>query len=318
MTSIEWTWRPGTKGESWNPIRARNKATGGVGHYCAKVSAGCENCYAERLQPRFNNPVRYAAQDRAKVDIYLDETVLLKPLRWRSPRTIFVCSMSDLFGVWVPDEWLDRIFAVMALCPQHTFQVLTKRPERMRNYLAAWPMNDEPDRITGIACDIAHEFGHGWQGNAGICERPLPNVWAGTSIEDQATADERIPHLLETPAAVRFVSAEPLLGPVDFTALDTGSGWIDVLQSYIRYPIIPEGHFQSEPIDWPSLDWVIAGSESGRNARTCDLAWIRSMRDQCAAARVAFFWKQHAERGRKISMPDLDGRKWTDFPQTTA
>src|SRR3990167_1499279 len=124
-TGIEWT------DATWNPIRARNKDTDGVGHFCEHVSEGCRNCYAERMQPRFGNPIRYAAQDREKVELFLDEEVLTAPLRWRKPRMIFVCSMTDLFADFVPDDWIDRVFDVM-LQTDHKYQVLTKRAERMR------------------------------------------------------------------------------------------------------------------------------------------------------------------------------------------
>jgi len=262
-TKIEWARNPdGSAGETWNPIRARNKVTGGVGHFCVRVSDGCKRCYAARMQRRFNNPIRYAAQDRKLVDIFLDEKVLMRPLRWRQPRTIFPCSMTDLFGEWVPDEWIDRIFAVMALSPQHTFQVLTKRPERMRAYMTARSQgNAEAVRVMLTAF---HARAGKW------CKSivwPLPNVWLGVSVEDQATADARIPLLLATPAAVRFVSYEPALGPV---LLDPA--WI-----------VPFG---------PTLDWVIYGGESGPGARPMHPDWARSARDQCADAGVAFFFKQ--------------------------
>src|SRR5687768_10794037 len=115
-TKIEWTRNSdGSAGKSWNPIRARNLETGGVGHYCEKVSPGCANCYAARMQPRFKNKIRYNAADRDKVELFLDGDVLREPLRWRKPQNVFVCSMTDLFGYFVPDEWIDRIFAVMSL-----------------------------------------------------------------------------------------------------------------------------------------------------------------------------------------------------------
>jgi len=268
-SKIEWT------DATFNPIRARNKATGGVGHFCEHVSEGCRNCYAERLQKRFNNPIRYAAQDRKLVDIFLDETVLRQPLAWRKPRMIFVCSMTDLFGEWVPDEWIDRVCAVMALCPQHTFQVLTKRPERMREWYAREPQ----DLINAQAGTLMH-----WD-DMPDAEWPLPNVWLGVSVEDQATADARIPLLLATPAAVRFVSYEPALGPVDFCHHAQPEGVvIDWLRGF-------DGGWP--PI--PGLDWVIVGGESGPGARPMHPKWARSARDQCAAAGVPFFFKQWGE-----------------------
>lgn len=133
MTSIEWTQMPGFKGETWNPIRRK---VGGefAGHFCVKVDAGCKNCYAERTQPRFGHPIRYGAQELDNgVELYLCEKTLKQPLSWRDPRMVFVCSMTDLYGDWVPDEWLAKIYAVMALAPRHIFQVLTKRSARMRD-----------------------------------------------------------------------------------------------------------------------------------------------------------------------------------------
>ena len=196
-SKIEWT------DATWNPIRARNIATGGVGHFCVHVSDGCKNCYAERLQPRFKNPVEFRAQDRDKVEIFLDEKVLTQPLRWKKPRRIFVCSMTDLFGDWVADEWLDMIFAAMALADQHTFQVLTKRPDRMRDYLTRQgPML--PDncqaRVARAATAIAAVRGENvdhpcW--DVWLDLWPLHHIWLGTSIEDQATADQRVPILLD-------------------------------------------------------------------------------------------------------------------------
>jgi len=265
MTTIEWTHRPGTKGETWNPIRARNRATGGVGHYCAHVSEGCRNCYAEAMQGwRFDNPIRFAVQDKAKVDIFLDEKVLAQPLRWRRPRTIFVCSMTDLYGPWVPDEWIDKIKAIEALCPQHTFIELTKRPERMRKYHAS------PDRWLLVE-DVAEQLGFSpreldafdWLAN----QKFLPNVWEGTSVEDHDTAQARIRELQKVPAAVRWISFEPMLGPIDCTFLD-------------------------RPAFWKGIHWAVAGGESGRGARPMHPAWLRWVRERCIAHGIPFFFKQ--------------------------
>jgi len=233
-SKIEWTTN------TWNPIRAVNRETGGRGHFCEHVSEGCRHCYAERMQPRFNNPVRFAAQDRDKVDLVLDDDVLTKPLRWRKPRRVFVCSMTDLFLDHHPDAWLDRVFAVMALCPQHTFQVLTKRPERMRAYMmaaaaagrigdAVQPLRTDDNRVVGPLPHV--EPGARWW--------PLANVWLGVSVENQATAAARAHALLDTPAAVRFVSYEPALGPVDWTR------YFEV-ETDNNGPILP------------GLDWIIA------------------------------------------------------------
>lgn len=265
-TKIQWT------DETWNPS---------VG--CSKVSTGCENCYAERMARRQiamgNKQYKGTVDERGKWTgkTNLVESQLAKPLRWRKPRKVFVCSMGDLFHESVPDESIEEVFAVMALADKHTFQVLTKRPDRMRAFLA-----DDGDRyhwamIEGHAQRIHHmrtgEDPSMWLAVHG----PLPNVWLGTTVENQAAADERIPHLLSTPAAVRFVSCEPLVGAVDL------SGYMD------------EGWFYNEePLDGP-LDWVIAGGESGPGARPMHPDWARSLRDQCQAAGVPFFFKQHGE-----------------------
>ena len=206
-TKIEWT------DETWNPLRARNRETGKIGHFCVHHSPGCKFCYAELLQKRFGNPVRYAAQDADKVELFLDEKVLMQPLSWRKPRMVFVCSMTDLFYEGYSDDLIDKVFAVMALAPQHTFQVLTKRAERMRDYLCAEP----EDRINAEAGTLMH-FDDMPQRDTG----PLSNVWLGVSVEDRARLD-RVDRLRETPGANRFLSLEPLLedlGEFDLTGID--------------------------------------------------------------------------------------------------
>ena len=171
---------------------ARNRETGRVGHFCIHKSPGCEHCYAERWQHRLGTRVPYRAQDAEKVELYLDEKILMQPLRWRRPRKIFVCSMTDLFLEAVPVEWIERVFGVMGEATQHRFQVLTKRPQRM-----LWFMEGQT---------VIHK-----------------SVWHGVSAEDQKRAEERIPLLLDTPAAVRFLSAEPLLGPINLRRLSIGT-----------------------------------------------------------------------------------------------
>ena len=274
MTKIEWTHRPGTIGVTWNPIRARNRETGGVGHYCIHASEGCRYCYAERLQPRFRNPIRYAPQDRDKIDVFLDQKVLFEPCKWRKPRTAFVCSMTDLFGEWVDEEWIEQIYVIMAAAEDHTFIVLTKRAERMRRFLD-WP--DLYNWIQQIAWDHFRPYVY-------TEDAPPRNIWMGVSVENQKAADERIPHLLDTPAVVRFVSAEPLLGPID-------------LSPYLS-----------------KLDWVIVGGESGPNARKMDPDWVRDIRDQCDRANVPFFFKQWGGRNKVKAGRALDGREHMEWP----
>jgi len=348
MTKIEWTQRPGTKGETWNPIRAKNKATGGTGHFCTKVSAGCQNCYAADFQKRFKNPARYAAQDAEQVDLFLDETVLMQPLRWKKPRTIFVCSMTDLFYEGHPIEWIWNVWAVMALAPQHTFIVLTKRISYANTALVNRLHMGDP-----AICKAINQIPAFLGNRKGALEMPLPNVWIGTSVEDQATADHRIPHLLNTPAVVRFISAEPLLGPLQIER------WLNIAWQCSGCRGYFSGTWQrtcpdcgktnywcgshkfngrkrdKNPIRPPQsgqgLDWVICGGESGHKARPMHPDWARSLRDQCKASSVPFFFKQWGawipQIGAKNDISDNpeiskyvwkewnpDERKWEDWP----
>lgn len=221
------------------------------------------------------------------------EHILAQAMRWRRGRRIFVNSMSDLFHESVPDKWLDRIFAVMALCPQHTFQVLTKRPQRMRDYLSTragdwmivWPDANPPGTLPVSRHEQRQAMqGAGWPDAILRPTYPLPNVWLGVSIEDQRRADERVPLLLATPAAVRWVSAEPLLGPIDLSFIEAAT---PEARAYgIKLDVLkpPRG-----------LNWIVAGGESGPNARPMHPDWARRLRDQCAAADVPFLFKQWGE-----------------------
>ena len=275
-SKIEWT------DESWNPIRARNKETGGVGHFCVKVSAGCQGCYAEAMQKRlFNNPLRYAAQDRDKVEIFLDEKALLKPFAWKQPRVVFPCSMTDLFGEWVSDAMLDLVFTVMARTPRHTYKILTKRPERMRAYFAA---RREGDPWAEAADDLGDLLG--LVDHVVVLEPshlPLANVQLGDSVEDQESADARIPTLLATQAATRIVSYEPALGPVDWRRWLFGHHPTDMVEA------------QRDLAALGGIDQIIAGGQSGPGAQPAHPDWFRQARDQCVAAQVPFFFKQWGE-----------------------
>ncbi|MCO6410059.1 DUF5131 family protein [Hoeflea alexandrii] len=287
-SKIQWTE------DTWNPI------TG-----CTIVSPGCTNCYAmRRAAPRLSQnpatpqyhgtvqPSKGGYVWTGKIGIAAD-TAFLKPLRTKKPTMFFVNSMSDLFHENVPDEVIDRIFAIMALCPQHTFQVLTKRSARMREYLG-----DEATQLRVLQEGVDRELaaaGIRWNGDwndrhsqaiAGATRWPLPNVWLGVSVEDQARSDERIPDLLATPATVRFISAEPLLGPVDMTNLDH----LGTLRANSIYGI--SAIWKNNHIGRNCLDWVIVGGESGKGARPMHPDWARAIRDQCAAADVPFFFKQ--------------------------
>lgn len=223
----------------------------------------------------------------------LVEGVLDLPLRWKKPRRIFVNSMSDLFHEQVPDEWIDKIFGVMIRCPQHQFQVLTKRPEWMLAYMS------KPGRQNDVA-RTTPEHDTAWLANYDGAWGPS-NVWLGVSVENQEMADERIPFLLQTPAAVRFLSVEPLLGPVDLRP------WLMLSKFEEAYRALgaecPGGGRNAVQIicDWngirpPSLHWIIVGGESGPNARPCDLAWIRAIIQQCRSAGVSVFVKQLGSR----------------------
>jgi protein gp37 len=254
-TGIEWT------DATWNPV-----------HGCSKVSPGCANCYAETLSLRRGFTRHPWTGLHKDLNVSLHPERLDQPLRWRRPRRVFVNSMSDLFHEQIPDEFIDRVWAVMALAGTHTFQVLTKRPDRMRAYLA------ERSRSSKWIEAAAETFGYTlrWQGLS-LCPWPLPHVWLGVSVEDQRRADERIPLLLQTPAAVRFISAEPLLGPVDLGFLE---------------PCDHVRRTHAEIGCWKALDWIIVGGESGPGARPMDLAWARSLVAQAKAAGVATFVKQ--------------------------
>lgn len=269
-TSIEWATHV------WNPLAAFDRTTGKRGWFCTRVSDGCKNCYAAVINKRLGNGHDYQVRNLSKIEwrlVNLDE-----PLRARKPRRYFVNSMTDLFHEDVPDEFIDQVFAVMAIATQHTFQILTKRPERA----AAWMADDARGAVDGLLA-LQHE-------TATVTEWPLPNVWLGTSVEDQQRADERIPHLLRTPAAVRFLSCEPLLGPIDFNidaerAGHEGVWWVDALTGKhddMGRPCAP----------LPRIDWVIVGGESGPGARPFNIAWAESLIEQCRRAGVACFVKQ--------------------------
>lgn len=251
-TSIEWT------DATWSPV------TG-----CTKVSAGCKHCYAEGVAERFWG-------ERKFTDVRCHPERLEAPLHWRKPRRVFVNSMSDLFHEDVQAEFIGRVFAVMALCPQHTFQILTKRPQRMADLFADGIVGPVRGWAEQIAWERTRDAGSNLPANQFRLSWPLPNVWLGVSAEDQATADERIPLLLETPAAVRFLSCEPLLGPVDMRiAAFNGADSIERMEG---------------------LHWAIVGGESGPRARPCDVGWIGSIVEQCKAAGVPCFVKQTGSR----------------------
>ncbi|HLY06118.1 MAG TPA: phage Gp37/Gp68 family protein [Rhizomicrobium sp.] len=331
-SKIEWTDR-----SDWNPIRG-----------CTRVSNGCGGpgdqggCYAEAMAARFSNPGNWGhgfaemrgGKPRWTGKVELQEDRLTLPLRWRKPAKIFVSSTSDVFHEKLPDEAVDKIFAVMALCPQHTFQIITKRPERMRAYFTQDDGFGRWGFVEHQARRIAREQGTPVPSEKTLATfggSNLPNVWLGTSCEDQATADKRIPDILATPAAVRFLSLEPLLGPIDLTSIPWALRGFRPDRSSVRerYNALTgadrrehlrtDGTWNHRRIDapdgnpcWstncgPKINWAIVGGESGPHARPMHPDWARSLRDQCAAAGVPFFFKQWGEwafEGQK----DADGR----------
>lgn len=252
-TAIEWT------DQTWNPV------TG-----CSKVSDGCTNCYAEtlamgRLAGKRGYPGLPWTPENAEQNVVLRPERLDQPTRWRKPAMVFVNSMSDLFHPRIPGEFIAEVFDVMERCPQHTFQVLTKRPKRM----ASWTRRYRPE--------------------------PLPNVWLGTSIENREWVG-RADALRDAVAAVRFISAEPLLGPL----------------------VHPDGQPRIGFPDWLDLtliDWLIVGGESGPEHRPITASWVRDLRDQATEGGTAFFFKQWGGRTPKSGGRELDGRTWDEYPR---
>lgn len=231
---------------TWNPV------TG-----CSKVSPGCAHCYAERLTARFSKTALPWTPANAEANVALHSERLRAPLSWRQPRMVFVNSMSDLFHELVPDEFIDRVFQTMREAERHTFQILTKRPELMRRWF------DGPGSRWG--------------------DDPLPNVWLGTSIENDRWV-QRADELRRTPAAIRFISAEPLLGPLP-------------------------------SLNLVSIDWLIVGGESGPMHRPMEPEWVRDLRRRAVEADVAFFFKQWGGRTSKSGGRELDGRTYDAFPK---
>jgi len=300
-TKIEWTH------EVWNPV------TG-----CTKVSSGCKNCYAETIARRFWG-------ERNFTDVQWHEDRLEIPLHWKKPRRVFVNSMSDLFHEDVPSDFIQRVFEVMREARQHTYQILTKRPERMHSEIS----------VITVGSTITY---------------PFPNVWLGVSVEDQRTANERIPLLLKTPARIRFVSYEPALGPIDFTNIPSGNSSYPILDSLTgteRRSVVQLGNLDfcaynedkyfSE--DSTKIDWIIMGGESGPRARPMHPDWAISVRDQCQEVGVPFFFKQWGEYlfpsqafggkyeaekdmskahkwriGKKAAGRLLDKEEWNEYP----
>lgn len=292
MTDIEWTHPPGYKGESWNP------ATG-----CTKVSQGCKHCYAETVALRFWGERKFS-------DVKTYPERLAKPLRWRDPRCVFVNSMSDLFHEDIPFEFIAAVFGVMAVAPRHRFIVLTKRPARALEFfewlrpIASMPADDLAVRLCIGAMDplvqrIEHVEYPAW---------PLPNVILGVSVENQPTADERIPLVLQLPAVCLAVSYEPALGPVDFRRK-----WLPKPGEKDAYQTdtskIGHRYYRdaSHLISGPRIGWVICGGESGVGARPCELGWLRDTVEACRFSIPCFVKQLGSEPRHDCSRGDPDG-----------
>lgn len=302
-SKIEWT------DATWNVV------TG-----CAKVSGGCDHCYAETIANRFAGTKAYPNG----FDVQLRPERMGLPLRWQRPRRVFVNSLSDLFHCAVPDRFIGEVFNVMGAARRHTFQILTKRHGRMRSLLRRWSEHPEkgchcPPEQGGCSMPVDVEHGT-W---------PLPNVWLGVSVEDQRWADIRIPALLETPAAVRWISAEPLLGPVDlFGPIVNGhrprlTYWLTGRPGWGNEHTTATGLTMTEPVTGLRLDWVVVGGESGPGARPTDEDWVRALVAQCASAGIAPFVKQlgaawakdwHVGGKSVFSLGDRKGGEWKHWP----
>ena len=327
-TNIEWAHKV------WNPIAG-----------CSIVSPGCTNCYAMKMAHRIEGMNAALGRETHYAGLTMKtkagavwtgkvatapDNIFLAPLRWKKPARVFANSMADLFHEDVSDATIDRAFAVMALCPHLTFMVLTKRADRMRAYFngpypngdgvaariaeATWALAPSRKQLPDppVVCELpvgprlaTGEPEFGWRRLLAAKAWPLPNVWLGVSVEDRERADERIPDLLATPAAVRFISAEPLLSQIDLRHLRVGNGIeLDALTGYHSCSMmatigdVPKGVLAQMPIlpvPTGRLSWCIAGGESGRNARPPHPDWFRSLRDQCQSAGAPFHFKQFGE-----------------------
>ena len=304
---IEWT------DATWSPV------TG-----CTPISEGCENCYARRMAKRLAGRCGYPAVDPFRATIHPER--LDEPFRWKKPRRVFVCSMSDLFHEDVPYEFIYDIWDVMVKNRQHTFLILSKRPDRMQSFI---------ERVMVNRMDYAYMLGNTPEGKEARkwALKPVQNVWLGVTAENQQRADERIPILLEIPAAVRFVSVEPMLGLVDLTGIRFDRNTImNVLEGCGINRLSP---CQSIPNAFcEKINWVICGGETGPGARPMHPDWVRSLRDQCQDSGVPFFFKQWGEFeylrqgakngdgkivahkvGKKRAGRLLDGREWNEMPE---
>jgi protein gp37 len=279
-TAIAWT------DFSSNPIKYRDRETGKTVWACVKKSAGCTNCYSEALALRWSKGRAFSRPNIDQVEPFLDEAEMRRLARdpKLSGKRVFLGDMTDIFGDWIPDEFISHLFYLFAHRTDVTWQLLTKRPERVARVLG-------PNGI-------------GWYAIEAPVPCPQPNVWIGTSVEDQRAADERIPYLLNTPAAIRFLSCEPLLGPIEFSDVTKRSDAVRQL-----------GHKAMS-----GIDWVIVGGESGPKHRLMQLEWLTSIIDQCEAVDVAQFVKQDSGLypGRQGRIPDAYWWPRKNFPRSRA
>lgn len=298
-TKIEWSQYTS------NPIQYRDKA-GNVVWGCVHTSPGCFKCYSEALAKRYGRGGKFDVKTMADLTPFVNQKEIHSILTYKpaSGKMCFLGDMTDIFGEWVPFELIDQVFAAMALRPDVTFQILTKRSDRMREYLSH---EDVAQRIGELV--MLHEFTNDFDSDyefdardASLDYWPLPNVWLGVSAENQQYADERIPKLLETPAAKRFISYEPALGPLSLQAI-----------------VAMDGDGPASDLSWigsdARIDWVICGGESGPGARPMQPEWARSVRDQCVVAGVPLFFKQWGGVQKSKAGRELDGRTWDQFPK---
>lgn len=356
-TSISWC------DYTWNPIRG-----------CTPVSPGCENCYAKRVGQRFG-----LAADCWDGKVELVRSAMHKPLHWKDPGLVFLASMGDVFHDAIPDSYRMEIWRVMGMAPKHLFLVLTKRPERMLEWLKRWadvedPVLDfkatrGPEEIRAyyksqralLFADMIEAWGkppngaayplYDWAEGIRYWPAALPNIWLGVTAENQEQADKRVPLLLQAPAAGRFVSVEPMLGPVGLDALPDGS-WYD-REGATRYNALMGEAWYGDTGEHglsggPKIDWLVCGGESGPKARPMELAWARGLRDECITGSTPFHFKAWGEwapavlhiggrsyypgrdprerglesfcppmarEGKKYAGRLLDGREWNDRPK---
>ncbi|HEY5318066.1 MAG TPA: phage Gp37/Gp68 family protein [Solirubrobacteraceae bacterium] len=300
-TSIEWAT------STWNP------STG-----CAEVSPGCAHCYAKTFAERWRGIPGHPYEQGFDLRLWPERLSL--PLRWRKPSVIFVNSMSDLFHEEIPDEFVDRVFAVMAWASWHTFQVLTKRPERMRDYLTDPGVVDRIDRAMCAAC--CSEVAPGACGFPGDdcglfgCEFPLANVWVGVSIENRRFV-HRADLVRQTPAAVRFISAEPLLGPLVDRPACPDCGGTGLLELGACDACEGFGRYRTEyDLDLTEIDWLIVGGESGPRSRPMDLEWVDALAGAAREQGTALFVKQLGARwARARHSSSIKGGDPGDWPE---